>query len=134
MRHAAATDKNIVNGRLRQIKARAVLGIGMINSLLLFFYGGKRLFTGIQPRVHQYHAVNARFNGPPPHIFFPFPTQIGTAPKVKHIVVGAVAYPLSAAKDMLIEGVVEKALYKITAFFFVRMGRKERGNFFSVIF
>jgi hypothetical protein len=53
---------------------------------------------------------------------------------VEHIVIGTIADPLAITEDLFNESVIEVALQKITALFSVRMGRKERGNFHSMIF
>jgi len=52
---------------------------------------------------------------------------------MEHIIIGAIANSLAVTKDLLDEGVIKETLQKITAFFSVRMGRKERGDFYSMI-
>jgi hypothetical protein len=50
-----------------------------------------------------------------------------------HIIIGPVAYPLTALQNMLGEGIVEKPFQIITALPTVRVVSKERGNFYSVV-
>ena len=70
LRKTASTHQYIVDSCLRNIKAGAVLGVSMINSLLLFLHRGQRLFTGIEPSIQEKHAFHTQCNGPPLHIHF----------------------------------------------------------------
>ena len=129
----AATHQHIVNGSLGNIKTWAVFGLGVVDDLLLFCLGRQGLFAHIQPCVHKEHAFNTRGNRPPLHIHFTLTGKVSTSPKVEHIVIGTIADQLAITEDLLNEGVIEVALQKITALFSVRMGRKEHGNFHSMI-
>ena len=131
---AAATHQHIVNGSLGNIEAGTVFGLGVVDDLLLLCLGGEGLFAHIQPCIHKDHAFNARGQRPPLHIHFTLTGKVSTSPKVEHIVIGTIADPLAVAEELLNEGVIEVALQIITALFVVRMGRKERGNFHSMIF
>ena len=53
---------------------------------------------------------------------------------MEHIVIGAIANPLTVAEDLLGKGVIEEPLNKIAAFLIIRVGCKECGNFHSMIF
>lgn len=52
---------------------------------------------------------------------------------MEHIVIGTITCPLTVAEDLFNEGVLEELFNKIAAFLIVRIGRKERGNFYLAI-
>ena len=53
---------------------------------------------------------------------------------MEHIVVGSITGSLSVAENLFNESVIKESLNKIAAFLSVRMGLKECGNFYSVVF
>ncbi|MBQ3193353.1 MAG: hypothetical protein IJB59_07275 [Oscillospiraceae bacterium] len=52
---------------------------------------------------------------------------------MEHIVIGTITGPLTVTEDLFNEGVIKELFKKIAAFLIVRIGRKERGYFYSVI-
>ena len=53
---------------------------------------------------------------------------------MEHIVIGSITGSLSVAENLFNEGVIKESLNKIAAFLSVRVGLKECGNFYSVVF
>ena len=84
--------------------------------------------------MQKHQSVDLVCNALPAHKIFFFTGEITTAPHGKQIVIGTVAYTLTALKNMLYIGVIKEAFNKITTLPAVLMFRKKRGNFFSMVF
>ena len=134
LRKAASSHQYIVDCSLRNIKSRTIFRIGMVDNPLLFFLRRQWLFIRIQPCIHKDHALNTGCHRPPLHIHFSLTTQIRATPHVEHIVIGSITGSLSVAENLFNEGVIKESLNKIAAFLSVRMGLKECGNFYSMVF
>ena len=98
---------------------------------MLLFCGEYHLARS-KPLIHEDHALNASGHRRPKQIFLSLPAQVRAAPQMEHIVIGAVAHTLTAFQNLLNKGIIKEALNKIAAFFFIRLGCKECGNFHAM--
>ena len=130
----AAPAHHIIDCRLGKNKGIILFFCGLVDFGDLLRFGGKNPLIGGKPLIQKDHAIDMVCNIAPAVIDLSLTGHKGASPHVEHIVIGSVAYPLTAFQNLLDKGVVEEPLQIMTALSAVRVVGKERGNFNSMIF